>query len=143
MVLKKLPPEQDVKFFDPNNGELLCSLNQCYKKFVETSEPKIYTPISKEYYSNIVKFRSYFHKCTECGRKQISRSDETKSKKSFAEMGLPMGPRSNDPELVLTEEEIKYHSEFIKKRTEKYENTVPYEKTIPKPLKRKRNKYGK
>lgn len=132
MVLKKLPPDKDVKFVDFTTGKTVCSHNECYEKFIESSEPKIYTPMSRDYFKTIVKFRYYFHQCTECGRKQQSSSDEKKSKQSYFDMGHAFeGTPNTDPELILTEEEIKHHTEIIRKLYEKHINSVPIEKTRP------------
>lgn len=144
MALKKLPDDRDVTFFDVNTGKISCSYNECYKKFVESSEPKIWTPTNKDYYNDIVKFRSFFHQCTECGRKHLSKSDERKSKESFHDYGFAFTVTpTDDPELVLTDEELKHYGEIVKKRHEERKNRVPYELTFPKPIKRKKNKYGK
>jgi len=54
--------KSDISFLDPVTMEVVCTLNQCYKKFtIEKTEVKIY-PSGKEWVLA-------FHECTECGRR--------------------------------------------------------------------------
>lgn len=87
MALKKLPKNKaDVKFLDNETLEVVCTYNQCYKKFEPSSDWLIWTPEWREF--SPVKFENFFHECTECGRRQQNKEDKTKSISSYRNVML-------------------------------------------------------
>ena len=55
-------------FLDPVTMEVVCTLNQCYKKFTIEGTEVITYPSGKEFIQG-------FHECTECGRRVKGKGD--------------------------------------------------------------------
>jgi len=82
MALRKIPKNKpDVKFLDNETFEVICTYNQCYKKFDPSSDWAIWTPEWKDF--SPTKFEYFFHECKECGRRQQNKEDKTKSLESY------------------------------------------------------------
>lgn len=78
MTLKKLPNIKDTKFIDPITRNIICSYNQCYSKFVETFETKIWKKDNTDY-----EYKNKSHVCPDCNRKILSNADKTYNKNSL------------------------------------------------------------
>lgn len=63
--------KNDISFIDPVTMEVVCTFNQCVKKFTKEGTDVIITDKGKE-------FISCYHQCEECGRKVIGKGDKTK-----------------------------------------------------------------
>ena len=74
----------DIDYIDPKTMQKVCSFNQCIDKFTIEDQQEITTYPKWKNGLPLVKI-SYFHTCSECGRKHKSRADKTKSVKSFYE----------------------------------------------------------
>jgi len=84
----------DVDYIDPVTMEKVCSFNQCIDKFTVESEVEITTYPKWKDGLPLVK-TSYFHACSDCGRKHKSRADKTKSVHSFYEAAAGGGNELN------------------------------------------------
>lgn len=97
-MLKKLPKNKsDIKFINAETMQVECTYNQCFKKFVESDRYVIET--TEDYDYNPIKYKSYFHKCTECERLYANRDDKTKTYEDF------LNQRFSTPKLTLEETE--------------------------------------
>lgn len=78
--------KNDVKFFNLETGEVVCTFNQCLHKFTEVGchdiirNPVIGMDDDEKFIRKEVVSQTFFHQCSECGRKI---SDKTDKKKSF------------------------------------------------------------
>lgn len=73
MILKPLP-ENDIKFIDPVTLKVVCFYNHCYSKFEEVNEDHIWIGKNTQQ-----KYKQYFHQCSECGRKLVTKDDKRKN----------------------------------------------------------------
>ena len=74
----------DVDYIDPKTMLKVCSFNQCIDKFTVELEEEVTTYPKWKDGNPLVK-TSYFHACSDCGRKHKSKADKTKSVHSFYE----------------------------------------------------------
>jgi hypothetical protein len=58
----------DVSFIDPETMEVVCTFNQCYKKFTIEGTDVVTFPSGKEFVQG-------FHECNECGRRVKGKGD--------------------------------------------------------------------
>lgn len=81
--------KNDVKFFNLETGEVVCSFNQCLHKFTITGSHDITrTPVvgvddNDKFIRAEVVSETYFHQCNECGRKVSDKADKSKSYNSY------------------------------------------------------------
>ena len=80
--LPRKPKNKDIKFIDPQTMEVVCTYNECRKKFQPASETRTRTPKwgTKRFK---VTYESYFWACEECGRTHASRDDMSRTAKSY------------------------------------------------------------
>ena len=117
MALKKLPKNKaEVKFINPETMEVECTYSECFQKFVESDKYLIKTPGWNNY--KPIKHKSYFHKCTECGRSYANPDDKKKSISSY-ESSIVTRP------FELTNEDMKVILKQLKKI---YESTIDTDK---------------
>jgi hypothetical protein len=72
--------KNDISWIDAETGKVICTFNQCRKKFVEASEE--ITKTIKWHPEPVVQ-TIYYHKCSECGRQVRSKNDSSKSYGSY------------------------------------------------------------
>ena len=90
MKLHKLHKlSNDVDFLDPVTMKKVCSFNQCIDKFVVAEEE-----IDDRRCLGWGTRTSYFHKCSECGRKITNRQDKRRTAKSAFD-ALIRGPNAS------------------------------------------------
>ena len=78
MALKKLPKNKpDIKFINHETMKVECTYNGCFQKFEEEWRYSIKTPVWFDYHPQ--KHKTYFHRCSECGRTYASNKDHSKS----------------------------------------------------------------
>jgi hypothetical protein len=87
----------DIDYIDPVTMEKVCSFNQCIDKFTVELQEEITTYPRWKDGLPLVK-TSYFHACSDCGRKHKSRTDKTKSVNSFYEAAAGGGSELNKME---------------------------------------------
>jgi len=87
----------DIDYIDPVTMEKVCSFNQCIDKFTVESQEEITTYPRWKDGLPLVK-TSYFHACSDCGRKHKSRADKIKSTSSFYEAAAGGGNELNKME---------------------------------------------
>jgi hypothetical protein len=103
-MLKKLPKNKaDLKYINPNTGEVECTYNQCYMKFEETSFVTTWHPKwaqrTKEAFGvgdGTVTFEYFCHECKECGRRQRNTEDASKSVSSYRSAAFGAGFNTDD-----------------------------------------------
>ena len=68
---------RDISYINLNTLEVECTYNQCYKKFKAGQEETTWYPrkYSPEGALGVI-FTTYFHKCSECGRKEQNMADK-------------------------------------------------------------------
>jgi len=94
--------KNDVKFFNLETGEVVCTFNQCLHKFtIIGSEDITRTPIvgvddNDKFIRTEVVSKTYFHQCKECGRKVSDKTDKKKSYHSY---------RDNKMEKIVSNKE--------------------------------------
>lgn len=71
--------KSDVMWISPETGEIVCTLNQCRKKFKEKCAEKI---AMREVDGKIITYDNHYSKCVECGRKHVMVTDKQKTKQS-------------------------------------------------------------
>jgi hypothetical protein len=96
-TLKKLPKNKDITYFNVETMEKECTYNQCYQKFVRTSEWDVKSTAG----IFPIKFETVFHQCPDCGRKHKSHNDVKDSAKNY-ESVICAAP-SERPELTPQE----------------------------------------
>jgi hypothetical protein len=88
----------DIDYIDPITMEKVCSFNQCIDKFTVKLQEEITTYPRWKNGLPLVK-TSYFHACSECGRKHKSKTDKAKSASSFYEAAAGGGNKLNSMEM--------------------------------------------
>jgi len=109
--LKKLPKNKDITYFNVETMEKECTYNQCYQKFVQTSEWDV-----KTFGGELpIKFKTIFHQCPACERRHKSSSDIKDSIQNY-ESAIFGEDSVNTPEFT-SEEELKI-KKFMEKKKE-------------------------
>lgn len=81
--------KNDIKFFNLDTGEVVCTFNQCLHKFTEVGSHSITrTPVidkddDDKFIRTEVVSESYYHQCSECGRKVSDKADKSKSYQDY------------------------------------------------------------
>jgi hypothetical protein len=81
--------KNDIKFFNLETGEVVCTFNQCLHKFTITGTHDITrTPVvgmdeNDKFIRKEVVSETYYHQCSECGRKVSDKADKNKSFDSY------------------------------------------------------------
>ena len=89
--------KNDIKFFDLNTMEVVCTFNQCIDKFTISGQEEI-VKNPKWNQGNPVHSISHFHQCNECGKKVSSKEDKKTSKNDF-EKSILQGPERTKKRL--------------------------------------------
>jgi hypothetical protein len=85
----------DVSFIDPMTMQVVCTFNQCYKKFTIEGTEVVTFDSGEEYVQG-------FHECTECGRRVKGKGDGSRGyKEQQARKGAK---QSNDHDEAMREE---------------------------------------
>jgi len=84
----------DVDYIDPVTMEKTCSFNQCIDKFTVQGTDQITTYPKWKDGLPLVK-TSYFHACSDCGRRHISKLDKKKNVDSFYDAATGGGSELN------------------------------------------------
>jgi hypothetical protein len=77
--------KNDIKFFNLETGEVVCTFNQCCHKFTiegtqeATSTPVVGVDANDDFIRETVVSEVHFHQCEECGRKVSSKTDRSKT----------------------------------------------------------------
>jgi hypothetical protein len=81
--------KNDIKFFNLETGEVVCTFNQCLHKFTVTGShditrtPIVGMDVDNNYIRSEVVSKTYFHQCSECGRKVSDKEDKNKFFNSY------------------------------------------------------------
>lgn len=121
-ALKKLPKKKDITYFNLETMEKECSYNQCYQKFVQTSEWDVKCLDGKK----PIKFKTFFHECPDCGRREKSSIDKKMSKQKYE--SAIFGKDSVNPPELTPEEKLE-----VKKFMEKKKDYGTYLNGTPRP----------
>jgi hypothetical protein len=85
----------DVSYIDPVTMEVVCTFNQCYKKFTIEGTEVITFDSGKEYVQG-------FHECSECGRRVKGRGDSSRGYKE--QQGRKDAKQSDEHDAAMREE---------------------------------------
>jgi len=85
----------DVSFIDPETMKVVCTFNQCYKKFTIEGTEVITFDSGKEFVQG-------FHECTECGRRVKGKGDGSRG---YQEQKARKGAKEeNEHDQMMREE---------------------------------------
>jgi hypothetical protein len=110
-TLKKLPKNKDITYFNLETMEKECTYNQCYQKFVQINEWDVKCLDGKK----PIKFKTFFHECPDCGRREKSSVDKQMSKQKYE--SAIFGEDSVNPPELTPSEELKV-KKFMEKKSE-------------------------